>query len=356
MCNLGHVNLAAHLTHDCNLDEPKLRESVRTLVRMLDNVVDLNVEALETVGVDRVKHAIRGNRRLGLGFMGLADMFYKMGVRYGSVEARKLCDNIMSIVQDTAEEYSQTLGEERGSFPNIEHSVFAKSEKPRRNAALTSVAPTGTTALAFDVNNGIEPKFTLNYTRFVGVYPNVERITCIDRQFLDACARIGHAPDSPLVRAAMASGTASGVPEHLRTREYEEIVRVFCVTDDLSPEEHLRMQSAVQTRCDNAISKTVNFPNNATREHMSQVYLLAHETKCKGCTVYRDGSRMIQVLNKESKNEAASSSSDNDGDTNNDSGRYVCPDCSSANITHSEGCKSCADCYWSACDTPTRRS
>lgn len=382
VCNLGHVNVAAHVTDNGKLDERALADTTKVMIRLLDNVVD----CLEMPS-QRVQEAIVGNRRLGLGVMGVADMLYEMKLRYASDEAVQLCEHVMCIIQKAAEEESEHLANSRGNFPNYEHSVFAKLEPPvpRRNAALTSVAPTGTTALAMDVNGGIEPFFSLSYMREVGSGDNKQLLKYCNEAF----RAVAHTCDMNDSHEAMLhvaeSGSIDSIPAHVALpQKFVDAKHVFCVAPDLTPEEHVKMQAAFQAHCDNAISKTINFGNNATRAHIADTYKRAWAAGCKGCTIYRDGSRVFQILKTKADGDdesddatddegrltegeyvsigSISSSSDDcssdstGSDSGGGGGGGSCPECSWS-LRMEQGCSTCtnSDCGYSACDTPTRR-
>lgn len=338
---------------------------------MLDNVID----AIELSDVERVADAVSKNRRIGIGVFGVADMLYEMRLGYNSKEAVATCELLMKTIQSAAEEMSERLAEERGVFPNYEHSVFSDRGVKRRNAALTSVAPCGTTSQAFDANGGMEPKFSLKYYRTVGGQHVGKVLTFCDKQFLDACEDAGIEDTHSVVQRVLETGSTACIDARSMCEEpcLEKLKRVFVVAEDLTPEEHINMQAAFQRHCDNSISKTINFPNSATRDDVHDAYFRAWESGCKGCTIYRDGSRVFQILSskstaaasedeecdhkKEDVSLAGSSSSEDDEVVSVHTttlAKQKCPDCNSKDIKHSEGCMECRVCKWSACGTPLR--
>jgi ribonucleoside-diphosphate reductase alpha chain len=333
---------------------------------MLDNVVDLL-----DFNVDRVREATTGNRRIGLGLMSVADAFYKMGVQYGSDEAVRYAGQIMLSVQRAAEAQSEKAGRERGVFPNFELSEFHQLNDEganivRRNAALTSIAPTGTISRSFDVSGGMEPEFMLFTTHREILNGTI--LHTVNRHFLAACKRHGiEGSHHPIIRYAMKHGRIADAPKSLGVPE--EIRRVFVVTADISAKDHARMQAAFQQWCDNSISKTINFPHEATEEEVAEGYYHSWQLGCKGCTVYRDGSRVFQVLNSLDEDEvdaeelvssnmaSSSSSTDELPALITENIGKDCPDCDDGGkIRRSESCSECVMCGWSACDTPPRFS
>ena len=285
-CNLGSINLSVLATVKEGkpaLDYDELRRLVRLSVRFLDNVIDVNRYPLPEIELNT-----RANRKIGLGIMGFADLLVRMGIPYNSDEALALAEEIMAAVDDEATAASRELAEERGPFPNFGMSVFAENdEPPRRNATLTTIAPTGTISIIANTSSGIEPIFALAYQRnvmdnnsLVEAYPLFEHT-----------AREGGFYSDELMRKVADSGSVRGLEE-----VPEKVRGVFVTAHDISPEDHIRMQAAFQKYVDNAVSKTVNFPHTATEQDIEKVYTLAYRLGCKGVTVYRDGSRENQVL------------------------------------------------------------
>lgn len=285
VCNLGSLNLEQFVTAGGEVDHPELARVVRLAVRMLDNVVDLS-----EFPVERVNRTFRDNRRLGLGIMGFADMLYKMRVAYDSPEGRAVATDVMRAIQAAAEQASEELAEEKGVFPNWGKSVFKDRGVKRRNAALTNIPPTGTISMMFDVSGGVEPYFALAY-HYRAILDGKTRLQYVNKHLRRALEEAGVYSEA-LMEEVIACGSlqrCAGVPDAVK--------RVFVTSMDISPEDHTRMQAAFQAHCDNAISKTINYPNSATRDDILRGYVRAWELGCKGCTAYRDGSRQLQVLN-----------------------------------------------------------
>lgn len=285
VCNLGSINLEQFVTEDRKLNFDRLKAVTRVATRLLDNVVDIS-----SFPAERVNTVARSNRRVGLGIMGFADMLYKMGVAYNSQEGRKVAEDVMRTIQETSHQMSEELAEEKGVFPNWEKSIFKIQGVKMRNAALTNIAPTGTISMLFDVSGGVEPYFALAY-HYTGILGGNVSLSYVNKH-LEKVLRERGLYSEALMEKIIESGTLQNIPEIP-----DDIKRVFVVAMDISSEDHTRMQAAFQKHIDNSISKTINFPNSATEEDVLQGYLLAWELGCKGCTVYRDGSRDVQVLN-----------------------------------------------------------
>lgn len=285
VCNLGSINLAKFVK-DGKVDEVRLKYATSLATRMLDNVIDIS-----DFPVEKVNTRFRDNRRVGLGIMGFADMLYQMNVPYDSAEGFATAERVMKIVTDAAHNTSEELAKTKGVFPNWEKSIFGPQgqNRPRRNAALTTVAPTGSISMFFDCSSGVEPFFALAYKK-----ENImggDSLLYTNPYFEKALKEKGLWSEE-LVQDVMEKGTI----QH-RTDLPENVRRTFVTAMDISAEDHIRMQAAFQKHTDNSISKTVNFKNTATRDEVRAGYLLAWELECKGCTVYRDGSRDEQVLN-----------------------------------------------------------
>lgn len=281
-CTLGSINVAKFWDAEQSaVDWNALDETVRLGVRFLDNVVEAN-----TFPVTEIADAVRGNRKIGLGMMGWADLLIAAGIPYESDEAIALAEQLATAIGTAADEASAALGEEKGVFPNWERSIYA--DGPRyRNATRTCIAPTGTIAIIADASSGIEPLFSLAHYRRMGdgtVLPEV------NDAFQTAAQAGGYASDE--LTEALIGGAPlvdrDDVPEADRAR--------FATAHEITPEWHVRMQAAFQAHTDLAVSKTVNLPRDASVEDVRTVYRLAHELHCKGVTVYRDGSRAVQVL------------------------------------------------------------
>jgi len=284
-CNLGSMNLANMLMFKDDryvVDYDRLRETVHWSVRFLDNVIDMNKYPLP-----QIEAMTKSNRKVGLGVMGFADMLLKMGVPYDTDEALGFGRDIMRFINDEGHKASVALAEERGSFPNFPSSTLAQRFSKIRNATVTTIAPTGTISIIAAASSGIEPIFAVAYVRNVmdkDILPEVNPI------FAEQAKEQGFYSDD-LMKEIATKGTVKdikAVPEGVR--------RVFVTALDISPEWHIKMQAAFQDHTDNAVSKTVNFPADATPKQVEDVYMLAYKLGAKGVTVYRYGSRQDQVL------------------------------------------------------------
>ncbi len=282
-CNLGSINLAAFVK-DGVFDSDRLRDAIVTAVRFLDNVIDVNRFPLP--GIEEITR--NGNRKIGLGVMGLAECFVKLGLVYGSAESLDFARHTMDFFRQTAWEASARLGDERGSFPNYTGSVWElRGFEHFRNATVTTIAPTGTISLIAGTSSGIEPYFALSYTRRA---LNGALLPEYNDLFVEVAEQRGFLTDE--IKAAVTDNGSlkniDGIPD--------DIKRLFVTALDLPADVHVRMQATFQLFTDNAVSKTVNLLENATVDDVRRVYLLAHELKCKGITIYRYNSKDEQVL------------------------------------------------------------
>src|SRR3989339_62655 len=292
-CNLGSINMAKMITHRngrAEVNYELLRETIKTAVRFLDDVIDMNKYPLPEIDA-----MVKANRKIGLGVMGFADMLIELGVPYSSDEALKLGDSVMTFIDEESKKVSASLAKERGPFPNFEKSIYGKYT-PIRNATTTTIAPTGTLSIIANVSSGIEPIFAISYirnvmdgTKMIEVNPIFEKVARDRGIFSDA-----------LIEKIAEKNTLHGMDEIP-----EDIKKIFVTAHDIVPEWHVRMQAAFQKSVDNAVSKTVNFPHEATREDVRMAYVLAYKEGCKGLTVYRDGSRSEQVLSTGATNTSA---------------------------------------------------
>ena len=307
-CNLGSINLVNHLKEENGrrvLDTDKLERTIRTAVHFLDNVIEVNKYPLP-----EIERVTKLTRKIGLGVMGFADMLLYMGIPYDSEEGVAMARTVMEQVQRIGHQASQELAVERGAFPLFEESVY-KDGAPLRNATVTTIAPTGTLSIIAGVSSGVEPVFAYAYIRNVMDHTHLIETNQILK---DTLMERGIYSEE-LMRQVVDQGTLAhiqGIPADLR--------RVFVCAHDVSPMWHVRMQAAFQAFTDNAVSKTVNFANSATREDVAQVYRLAYTLGCKGTTIYRDGSRNEQVLN---------IGKVNDGSAQAQAEAPACPDCQS---------------------------
>jgi ribonucleoside-diphosphate reductase alpha chain len=273
------------------IDWDKLAETVHLCIRFLDDVIEMSDFPLQSI-TNIVKI---GNRKIGLGVMGFADLLFMLGVPYTSREAADLGERLMAFIQKHAAEASEDLAKERGSFGNFPNSVFGDQQHPwhnggraRRNATVTTIAPTGTISILANCSSGIEPLFAICFYR--RVLDGAELIEV--HPFFEQVARARGFHSEALMKEIALRGSIQEIDEIP-----EDVRRVFVTSHDISPAWHLEHQAAFQRHCENAVSKTVNFPHTATREDVAEVYKLAYLKGCKGVTIYRDGSRDVQVLN-----------------------------------------------------------
>ena len=284
VCNLGSLNLSAFVKNK-KIDWARLRQVTRTAVRLHDNVIDLYGHPVQKV-TDRAQ----GTRRIGLGIMGFADMLYKLEVKYSSDEGRALGEKVMEFINLEAHKMSQSLAREKGEFPLWKESAWGKKGVKMRNAALTTVAPTGSISMFTDCSSGIEPNFAWYFTKRAKDGRQYKYLNPVFEQALkDRGIDIEKS-------GVMAELLKTGSIQNLSTLP-KDLRDTFVVSMDISAEDHIKMQSSFQKHVDNSISKTINFPNSATREEVAAGYILAWKMKCKGMTFYRDGSRQVQVLN-----------------------------------------------------------
>ena len=285
-CNLGSINLGK-MVKDGEIDWEKLRKTVRSGVHFLDNVIDANKYPL--IEIEMMSKRVR---RIGLGVMGFADMLILLGISYNSPYALKVAESVMKFITDEGRQMSVELAKDRGSFPEFSNSIWKKmGYDAMRNSTVTTIAPTGTISIiAGGCSQGIEPLFSVAYLRAVGgslghdlveVSPLFEKLA-IQGGFYseDLIKKIAQLPSIQ---------NLEDVPVEVR--------KLFVTAFDLSPEWHVRIQAAFQKYTDNAVSKTINFPNHSTPHDIETAYMQAYDLNCKGITVYRDGSKSFQVLN-----------------------------------------------------------
>ena len=296
-CNLGSINLSKCVRDGAakEVNWQKLGRLIKLAVHFLDNVVDVNKYPLpEIEDITR-----RGNRKIGLGIMGWADMLIRLGIPYDSEEALRLGEEVMQFFWEKAWDASIDLARRRGAFPHFPISTFAVSSdgsptgkvyrpgRSRRNATVTTVAPTGTLSIIAGCSSGVEPLFAVVYERHV---MDNEVFLEVNPLFEEIAKEEGFYSE-PLMAKIAKKGTVKDLPEVPR-----KFQRLFVTAHDISPSWHVRMQAAFQNFTDNAVSKTVNLPESATKEDVAEVYWQAYRLNCKGVTVYRDHSKEGQVL------------------------------------------------------------
>ena len=285
-CNLGSINLAKTVCGNGKkqVDWDALEELVHTGVHFLDNVIDMNKFPLQ-----EIEKMTKANRKIGLGVMGWADMLIKLEIPYNSEEAVQLGEKIMKFIFDEARVKSQELSRKRGAFSNFKESTLAeKGLKELRNATLTTIAPTGTISIISNASSGIEPLFALSYYR--NVMDN-DKLIEVNTLFEEVAKRDGFY-SRKLMEEIAEKGSIRDIED-----VPEKYKKIFVTSHDIAPLWHIRMQAVFQKYTDNAVSKTVNFPHDATKDEVREVYMLAFKLGCKGVTIYRDKSREEQVLN-----------------------------------------------------------
>lgn len=283
-CNLGSVNISKFICQDrTDLDWESLADTVKVAARSLDNVIDVN-----HYPVPEIEQITLGNRKIGLGIMGFADTLVLLGIRYDSKEAVEFAERLASFVQDHAHQSSENLTKEKGCFPNWKGSIWETNyHRPMRNATVTTIAPTGTISTIANCTGGIEPIFSIVSKRrvldgeeFFQLHPLIENIGCEQGWLTDR------------VRSQL----FAGVPPREISQIPSNLASVLVTAHEVPIEWHVGIQAAFQKYTDNAVSKTVNLPSDATADDVDKVYRVAHKLGSKGITIYRDSSRENQVL------------------------------------------------------------
>jgi ribonucleoside-diphosphate reductase alpha chain len=332
-CNLGSLALQRYVTTTPDgpaVDRDVLRVDVHAAVRFLDDVIErCDYPLAEITAMTR-----DGNRKIGLGVMGWADLLVRLGIPYDDDRAVRLAEELMAFISAEADTASERLAAERGSFANWGRSVYAAEGRPMRNATRTTIAPTGSISIIAGCSSGIEPLFALSMRRSVldgttltethpALHDALRNAGCATAEVLDVVARTGS------VRAA------PGVPG--------DVAAVFATAHEIDPAAHVRMQAAFQRHTDNAVSKTVNLRADASRDDVADVLRAAWRHGCLGVTVFRDGCRPAQVLSAGATAPARVTTSPRDD------GRDRCPDCGHPGFEFAEGCGKCQSCGFTTC-------
>lgn len=281
-CNLGSINLAKVVDSGA-INWNRLKRITRLAVHFLDNVIDAN-----TYVTKRIERITKANRKIGLGVMGFAEMLIQLNIAYDSEEALVIAEKVMKFISIQAKKESAKLAETRGVFPNFDRSVWKKIGCRLRNAAVTTIAPTGTISIIAGCSSSIEPLFAICFVRKVMNGTTLVELNPLWEKTAKKCGLYSE----ELMEKIISQGSIKNfteIPENIR--------RIFVTAHDIEPEWHVRMQAAFQKYTDNAVSKTVNLPSNATIADVKRIFRLAYELKCKGITVYRYGSKEEQVLN-----------------------------------------------------------
>lgn len=282
-CNLGSINLYKMLNEDnSGFDYEKLSRCVVKAVHFLDNVIDVN-----TYPNEKIAKNSKATRKIGLGIMGWADSLYAMNIPYNSEQALDLGYEVMRFINDESKKASMSLAEIKGVFPAYEKSIYPAKDIKLRNATTTTIAPTGTLSIIAGVSSGIEPVFAISYIR--NVMDNTE-MTEVNPIFEQVAKERGFYSEE-LMKEIAQKGSLKNIPQIP-----EDVVKVFVTSHDIDPIWHVKMQAVFQDHVDNAVSKTVNLRNEATLDDVREVFMQAYAMGCKGVTLYRDGSRDLQVL------------------------------------------------------------
>ncbi len=342
VCNLGSINLAKFVKNG-QVDAVRLTETTKTAIRFLDNGVSAS-----SYPIKQIADMASANRRVGLGVMGFADMLYQMGIAYDSNEGIKMAQKVMKIVNDAAVSQSSALAKEKGVFKHWRGSTYEAKGIRRRNLAVTTIAPTGTISMVADCSSASEPVFALSFVKNVVDDAGLNYVNEYFKQAVES-TKLTSDQKNEVYRKVAETGSCQDI-EYLP----DSIKKIFVVAYDISPEWHIKMQAAFQKHTENAVSKTINFPKNATIEDVEKAYLLAWELGCKGITIYRSGSKEGQVL-------ATASDTGSSEKTKQPIIQSkvrikplkqrisdACPECGST-MEMVEGCATCRNCGFSKC-------
>ena len=367
-CNLGSINLGL-MVKDGKVDWDLLAATTRTAIRFLDNVITVNNYPLP-----QISEMVQNNRKIGLGVMGWADMLMKMGISYNSTEGTKLAAQIMEFIDYESKCESIELSKERGRFNNFTGSVYDQKDylynkyKGKsagiisdeqwkeldeqiekygiRNATTTCIAPTGTISMIASASGGVEPLFGLVFSRLIMDGTEMLEVNPIFKDYM-----IQHGLYSEDLMKKIAKDGSIAHVDGISN----EIKHIFVTAHDVSPYWHVKMQAAFQLHTDNAVSKTVNFEENATREDIQEAYILAYENNLKGITVYRNNSRQFQPMNLDAKKKEEPKvevqpvvEEVKDEEPTGEIKTVKCPECGNE-IQMAEGCFICLKCGYSGC-------
>jgi ribonucleoside-diphosphate reductase alpha chain len=286
-CPLGSINLSRFIKkedekgNDKKIDFDKLKEIVHLAVRFLDDAIDASWYPFK-----EIEEETKNFRRIGLGVMGWADLLYALKIPYNSTKALNLAREVMGFINKEADSASQTLAKERGEFLKYKGSTFEKEGKKRRNATVTAIAPTGSISLLAGTSSSIEPNFALSTMRQLF---STQKVLIVNKEFEKTSFEEGFHSENLLKEVAeYGSLKYSDVPENIK--------RIFVVAHDIEPRWHIRMQAAFQENTEGAISKTINFPNEASVQEIYDAFTESYKMGVKGISIYRDGSKENQVL------------------------------------------------------------
>jgi len=341
-CNLGSINLANMVDENGNIDWKKLEETIRLAVRFLDNVIDMNKYPLP-----QIESMTKSSRKIGLGVMGWADMLLQLKIPYNSDEAVYLAEKVMKFINDIGVDTSVKLGEEKGNFPAFKGSYWdVIGYKYMRNSTITTIAPTGTISMIADASGGIEPQFSLAYTRLT--LDNQEFIYT-NKYLENELKRRGIYTEELMIKIAKTGmlSDIDGLPD--------DIKRVYVTSREIDTEWHIKMQAAFQKYTHNAVSKTINMPNSASIDDVKKAYKMAYDLKCKGLTIYRDASRQIQILTAGTKTKSVEQPQEHEAKKpmlqkliTKEIPKDECPICHTK-MQAQEGCYTCTKCAYSKC-------
>lgn len=283
-CNLGSINLSHMVSHTSRPEIlwDKIQKTVQIAIRFLDNVIEIN-----SYPDEKIAEQVKGNRKIGLGVMGFHELLIQLNIPYSSDKAVATAKQLMKFIQEAAHQTSEDLAKERGVFHNWEKSKYAKSKKRLRNATCTSIAPTGTISILAGTSPSIEPIFALALSRKQVL--GGETLEEVSPLFLKYAKT--HKLSESLLSKLAEQGTLKNIEEINKVTK-----ELFATALEIAPEQHLRVQHAFQSHCDNAVSKTINLPNEFSQEEIGKLYLEAWQLGLKGITVFRYGCKPTQVM------------------------------------------------------------